>query len=63
MKKKDPRGPYRTIVSVDKSNINDCGVTLSCGHKPNLNPVFTYKVGDICNCYACLDSIDNLSSF
>ena len=48
---KDPRGPQRKIVEIkDKWK----GVILlSCGHVANLNPIYTYKVGADCRCFAC----------
>lgn len=43
----DPRGPIQKIVQVEPV------IVLDCGHKPDLNPIYTYRVGDDCRCFAC----------
>lgn len=48
----DPRGPERTIVSVDPEWPSN-RVTLDCGHVRELNPAYTYRVGDKVRCFAC----------
>ena len=50
---RDPRGPVRVIVAIDKSDFNKAGVKLSCNHVPDLNPVFSRRVGDECRCFQC----------
>jgi hypothetical protein len=54
----DPRGPERKIVetSFDGNRSPQLFVKLDCGHMPDLNPIYAYRVGDRCRCYACRDS-------
>lgn len=49
---KDPRGPVRKIVAVTSTN-KAAEVMLDCGHLRLLNPCFSYRVGDDCNCLPC----------
>ncbi len=49
----DPRGPMRTIVSVDDSATSETLVTKSCGHVGHMNQTFIYKAGEMIRCFQC----------
>lgn len=53
----DPRGPIREILAVEKPTIENkltlTQLTLSCGHKANANPIFSYSPGENWNCLQC----------
>jgi hypothetical protein len=51
----DPRGPLTTIVEVRPPTCENpkLYIKLACGHEPDFNPIFSYRVGDLANCFAC----------
>ena len=49
---KDPRGPVRTIVAVERYP-DRTDLLLSCGHTGRFNQTFTYKVGREVRCFTC----------
>ncbi len=56
---KDPRGPIVRIIAVEESPSGGATIiATSCGHRSEVNQIYSYRVGSESRCFKCRKELD-----